>query len=114
MRVRPLPKSWLIHTVIYEGYTGKKDSLQNPAYELPVAIEFVRYDDSTIFIRDNTQTKVLADGVVYVDAVNSSPVPAFKERSRITFNGNYMFIKKIVPCYHPNRNEIHHYELEVV
>jgi len=114
MRVRPLPKSWLIHTIVYEAYTGKKDDFQNPVYADPVTIRNVRYDNSTVFSRDNTQTKVLADGIIFVDAVNSSPVPNFKEQSKINFNGRELALQKVAPCYYPNKNKIRHYELEVI
>lgn len=111
--VRPLPKNWLIHDIVYEPYIGK-DDWNNPKYDKPIAIKNVRYDDSTVFSRDNTQTKVLADGIIFVDSVNSSPVPDFIEQSRITFDGIDMYIKKVVPCYYPTKNEVHHWELEVV
>lgn len=114
MNVRPLPKSWLIHQIIYEGYTGEKDDWQNDVYEAPITINYVRFDDSTVFSRDNTQTKVLANAVIFVDAKNSDPVPEFKEQSRITFNSEKYVINKVVPCYFPNKNKIHHWELEVI
>lgn len=114
MRIKPLPKSWLIHTISYEAYTGKKDDFQNPIYDKPVTVKHVRYDNSTVFSRDNTQTKVLAEGIIFVDAVNSNPVPEFKEQSKITFNDRCLTLKKVVPCYYPEKNAVRHYELEVI
>lgn len=113
MLVKPLPKSWLIHTVVYEHYKGT-DDWDSPSYELPVAINFVRVDETTVFSRDTTQNRIVAEAVIYVDAVNSSPIPDFKEQSNIVFNGRTMTIKKVVPCYHPNADVIHHWELEVI
>ena len=115
MRVGPLPKSWLIHTIIYEEKIPGKDSYGNPLFDNPVAIERVRFDDSTVFSRDNTQTKVLADAVIFVDSTNSINVPSrFVEESKITFNGRGYVLKKIVDCYYPRKNEIRHFELEVI
>ena len=113
MRVKPLPKRWLIHSIEYESYAGK-DDWGKPTYSPSVAINHVRFDDTSVFSRDTTQTKVLADAVIFVDAVNSSPVPDFKEESRITFNGRELTLKKIVPCYHPTENKVRHWELEVI
>jgi len=113
MRVRPLPKRWLIHSIKYEGYAGK-DDWSNPQYEEPITINHVRYDDSSVFSRDTTQTKILADGVIFVDVKNSSPIPDFKEESKITFNDRELTLKKVVPCYYPDKNEVRHYELEVI
>ena len=114
MKVKPLPKSWLIHTIEYKAFTGQKDEWGKPVYAEPVTINFVRVDESTVFSRDTTQTKIVANAVIFVDILNSNPVPVFKEESKIAFNGKDLTLKKIIPCYHPQQNEIHHYELEVV
>ena len=113
MRVRPLPKSWLIHTIVYEGYAGE-DDFQKPSYDAPAAIEFVRHDETTVFSRDGTQTKIVANGVIFIDAVHSTPIPVFKEESKITHNSKVLTLKKIIPIYHPKLNEIRHWELEVI
>ncbi|MEK3890246.1 putative minor capsid protein [Bacillus sp. FSL K6-3431] len=118
MRIGPLPKKWLIHSIVYKGFTGKKDDFGKPVYDPPITIEYVRYDESSVFSRDNTQTKILADGVIFVDTTHSKPIPVFKEESKITFNDGVkdreLTLKKIVPCYYPNQNKVHHYELEVI
>ncbi len=115
MRIRPLPKKWLIHTVIYEEKLPGKDSHGNPLFDKPIDIEHVRFDDSTVFSRDNTDTKVLANAIIFVDSTNSINAPKkFVEESKITFNGDDYVLKKIVDCYHPTKNEIRHYELEVI
>lgn len=114
MRVRPLPKSWLIHTIVYEGFTGKKDAVQNPIYDPAIAIQFVRHDPTTVFSRDSIQTKIVANGVIFVDSTHSTPIPDFKEESKITFKGDVLTLKKVVPCYQPKFDEIRHWELEVI
>lgn len=113
MYVRPLPKRWLIHSIVYEGYAGK-DDWSNPKYDDPITIENVRFDESTVFSRDTTQTKILADAVIFVDSTHSKPIPEFEEESRITFNGRELTLKKIIPCYYPHKNEVRHWELEVI
>lgn len=114
MRVKPLPKKWLIHEIVYEGYTGEKDDWGNEKFEEPIAIKHVRFDDSTVFSRDQMQTKVLANAIIFVDAKNSSPIPEFKEQSKVRFNNREYVIQKVVPCYYPTKNEVRHYELEVI
>lgn len=113
MRVRPLPKKWLIHTIVYEGYAGK-DDLQRPSYDPAISMQFVRHDPTTVFSRDSVQTKIVANGVIFVDTTHSIPIPDFKEESKITFKGEVLTLKKIVPCYHPKSDTIRHYELEVI
>lgn len=115
MNIRPLPKNWLIHTIIYEEHTGRKDSYGNPVYEPPVAIAKVRFDDSTVFSRDSTDTKVLANAVIFIDSKNSENVPEkFVEESKITFNSKKYTLKKVIDCYYPHKDEIRHFELEVI
>lgn len=114
MRVRPLPKSWLIHEIVYEGYTGEKDDWGKERFEEPIIIKYVRFDDSTVFSRDQMQTKVLAEAIVFVDAKHSTPIPEFKEQSKVTFNNKEYVIQKVVTCYYPTKNAVHHYELEVI
>lgn len=108
-----LPKQWLIHTISYEEYQGV-DDWNNEEFAEPIDIEHVRFDDSTVFSRDNEQNKILADAIIFVDAKHSAPKIDFKEKSKIIFNGKDYVIKKVIPCYHPTKNKIHHYELEVI
>lgn len=114
MYIKPLPKSWLIHSITYARIQEEKDDFGNPQYDDPMEIMFVRFDPTTVFSRDNTQNKIVAEGVIFVDMVNSSPIPKFVEESSIIFEGRELTLKKIVPCYHPKKNTIHHYELEVI
>jgi len=113
VKAPPLPKSWLIHTIVYEWAAGK-DDWNKPAFDPPVAIQHVRYDPQTVMSRDGTQTKIQADAVIFVDAVHSTPIPEWVEESRITLNGRQWTLKKVVPCYQPESDEIHHWELEVI
>lgn len=114
MRKAPqLPKSWLIHSVIYEEHEGV-DDFSNPILADPVPIHFVRFDESTVFSRDNTQNKIVAEGVLFIDAVNSKYIPKFVEESQITFKDKTYVVKKIITLYQPKSNNVHHYEIEVV
>lgn len=109
-----IPKSWLIHSIKYEEYTNEKDDYGNQKYEEPITIDYVRFDDSILFSRDNTDTKIQANAIVFVDSKHSTNLPnKFIEQSKVTFNGDYV-IKKVVDCYYPNKNKIHHWELELV
>lgn len=110
---RPLPKRWLIHSIAYEAFKGI-DSWDNPIYDKPITIDNVRFDDSTVFSRDSTQSKIVAEAVVFIDAKHSTPKVDFKEQSKITFNGKDYILKKVIPCYHPTKNKIRHFELEVI
>lgn len=115
MRIPPLPKRWLIHDIVYEEKLPGKDSYGNPRFADPVTIKHVRFDNETVFSRDTTETKIVANAVVFVDATHSTNLPKkFEEESKVTFNDKTYVLKKVIDCYHPTRNEIRHYELEVI
>lgn len=115
MLIRPMPKQWLIHDVTYRERLSGRDEYGNPKFAESVAISHVRVDVETIFSRDATDTKILANAVVFVDAVNSENVPTkFVEESIISFNGHDYVINKVIDCYYPTKNAIRHYEIEVI
>ncbi len=113
MRVRPLPKSWLIHTIIYHP-PSEEDDWGNVVNPDPIEIKYVRYDQSTVFSRDSNQTKIVADGIIFIDTTNSSPIPDFVEDTTIMFGTKRLTLKKIVPCYFPMSYKVRHWELEVI
>lgn len=113
MRAPPIPKIMLPHTIAYRAFNGT-DDFGNAAYGDPVTIERVRFDETTIFSRDGTQTRILANGVIFVDAINSAPLLDFKEQSLVIFNNRELVVQKVIPCYQPFSADIHHYELEVL
>jgi len=115
MRIPPLPKKWLIHTIEYREKLEGKDSYGNPLFAEPITIKHVRFDDSTVFSRDATDTKILANAVIFVDSTHSTNLPErFVEESKITFNGKEYTLKKVVTLYYPNKNKVRHWELEVI
>lgn len=108
-----IPKKLLIHSVDYYRYNCKND-WGGVGYDDAVRINDVRVDLTTVYSKDLTQNRIVAEGVVFVDLINSSPVPNFTEQSKLVFNGRDYVITKVIPCYNPTSNAIHHYELEMI
>lgn len=108
-----LPMSWLIHYIKYKEYQGV-DDWDAPVYSEPIIINNVRFEGSTVFSRDSSQNKIVAEAVIFVDTKNSNPIPRFVERSKIFFNNREYTLKKVIPLYYPTKNKIRHYELEVI
>ena len=113
MRIPPIPKWKLPHTIDYME-AAETDDFGNSTFAESVTIEYVRVDETTVFSRDGTQNKIVANAVIFVDAVHSKPFTAFVEQSQIIFKEREMVIQKVIPCYQPSSDEIHHYELEVI
>ncbi|UJS28483.1 minor capsid protein [Macrococcoides canis] len=108
-----LPLSFLIHEMEYHEFYGS-DSWDTDLYREPVTVKNIRFDETTVYSKDLTERKIVANGVVFVDGFHSTPIPDFKEESKVYINGKKYIIVKVIPCYQPQSNTIHHYELEVV
>ena len=112
--VKPLPRKWLIHSIEYYPLLGKDEDYDFPIYDDPIIIERVRVDiDESLLIDGNGHSKA-DSGIVFIDYKNSKPIPTFEEDSKIVFKGKEYRLRKIVECYQVEKDEIHHYELEVV
>jgi len=115
MNILPLPKSWLIHDIEYKELLPDKDNYGNLQYKDSITIKNVRFEDETVFSRDSTNKKVLANAIIFIDSTNSISSPnRFIEESKIYFRNREYTIKKVAALDYPTKNEIHHWELEVI
>lgn len=114
MLAKPLPKTWLVHSIKYFKKQSGRDEWGNPKKEEEIVINNVRFDESSTYTRTPTQNTLSINGVIFIDSRYSAPIVEFVENSTIEFNGRKMVIHKVIPCYHPNSNLVHHFELEVV
>lgn len=106
------PKT-LIDSFIYEEYEGEGD-YNKPSYKLPINIDKVRIDRSTVYSRNENQTQVLAEGIIFCYASATTPLKEFKEQSRVTFDGVQRIVTKVIPIKELYRDIIWAYELEVI
>lgn len=105
--------SWLIDQFIYFKFL-KVDNYSNPIYDLPIIINNVRIDRTTLFSRDSAETKVIADGIIFCFASATTPFFQFEEQSKVVYDGKELIIKKVIPNYEPDSNNLWSYELEVL
>ena len=103
-----------MHSITYYEKQSGRDEWGNPKHDVAIEVKNVRFDAASTFSRSVGEDNISINGVVFVDCKHSSPIPNFKDNSKITFNGRDMVIHKVIPCYHPESSEIHHYELDVV
>lgn len=108
-----MDKRLLVHEIEYSEYDGL-DRYKQPSYKEPITITDVRVDESTVFSRDTTQSKVLANAVVFVYNGLSVPFIDFKEQSKVVYNGREYITQRIIPIYEPYTNELFSYEIEVL
>lgn len=108
--VKPIPKSFLIHEVQYEEYAG--NSGWGESYKPSVTLKNVRIESISSITRSNTTELKNFKALLYYDTVNSSATGDFQfnEKSKVTFNGETMYVNKVNPVY---GFSLHHYEVEL-
>jgi hypothetical protein len=108
MKIKPLPKNLLIHTIEYKEMVSNNG--WDNSFAEPITIEFTRVEPKTNLKRSNDSVSKDCSHVVFVDRENSSVFPKFKEESRIVFNGDEFELSEVKPFYDV-KEEPHHYEL---
>ena len=114
LKAPPIPRYLLIHTIQYEELTGRVDDYGKPTYAANQTIMNVRVDNTSGYMRTGIEQSDSSNTLVFVDSTFSKPFVDFKKESKVTFNGKEMSIQRVVPCYQPGTNDLHHYELELV
>jgi len=113
MKVKPLPKRWLIHSIVYKEIDGV-DDWDTEKFKEPIVISKVRVDLTRQFARNNQSLELIAEAVIFIDAHHSSPFLIPKERSKIIFNGREYTVKRVAELYYPEQDKIRHLEIEVI
>ncbi|MRG87002.1 putative minor capsid protein [Salinibacillus xinjiangensis] len=108
MAIKPIPKQLLIHTIEYEEFT--ENNGWDDSWAPPVTIQNVRVEPISRLNRSSNSEGEQANHVVIVDRVHSSHYPEFKEKSKITFDGNSREVVEVKPFYAFGKTP-HHYEL---
>lgn len=111
--MRPIPKKLLIHTVEYHEKID--DSRYGGGYMPPIVINFVRLDISYAVKKSSSNEEKLFKGLLFIDAVNSSPAIEMKQDSKVIFEENgrkrTLIVQNVKPLY---GFKLHHYEVELV
>lgn len=110
--VKPIPKRVLIHEVTYEEHIPG-DGFTEEEFKPPATLYNVRVGFESNIRRTNISEEKLYKAILIFDVVNSSSsgVFEFKEKSKVTFNGEEMHVNKVNPVY---GFALHHYEIELI
>lgn len=109
--VRPIPRRLLIHSVIYEEYSG--NSGWGETYLPPVTLENVLVQPVSNINRSNIAEEKRYKAILFFDMTHSTPKVTFKEKSRVTFNGETMTVQGVNTLYALSATP-HHIEVELV
>lgn len=112
LRIRPIPKQLLIHSIVYEEYIGRGGF--GDTWKPSETIENVFVEPQTKLFKTANNQEVQLQAIIYLDAENTPKFKELKENSKITFGS---MIGKVFQCkafYTPkNANIPHHYEIMV-
>lgn len=114
LKAPPIPRYLLVHTIQYEALIGKPNDYGTPTYATSQTITNVRVDSTSGYMRTGIEQSDMSNTVVFVDSTFSKPFVDFKKDSKVTFLGKDYTIQRVIPCYQPGMNTLHHYELELV
>ncbi|MED1602604.1 putative minor capsid protein [Alkalihalophilus marmarensis] len=112
MRLKPIPKRLLIHTIIYEEYRGDSTFGGND-FSPPEDIPFVLVQPKSELRRDATGVEIQIKGTIFLDAKNTPNFKRLKEESRIKFNGEDYRVVGCDALYTTDPNTPHHFEVDV-
>ena len=109
--IRPIPLPFLIHEVVYEEYAGNDG--WGETYLPPVTLENVLVQPVSNISRSNIAEEKRYKAILFFDMTHSIPKVTFKEKSRVTFNGETMTVQKVNTLYALSTTP-HHIEVELV
>lgn len=115
MRLHPIPKRNLIHTITYEEYKGE-DPFGGGGDDFAESetLSRVLFQPKSSLRRDGNGEEIQLTGIIFLDAKNTPDFKPLIEKSRITFNGKDMRVNACKPLYAFDPKTPHHYEIEVV
>lgn len=109
--IRPIPLPLLIHEVVYEEYAGNDE--WGETYLPPVTLRKVLVQPASNINRSNIAEEKQYKAVLFFDMTYSTPKVTFKEKSKVTFNGETMTVQKVNTLYALSTTP-HHIEVELV
>lgn len=108
----PIPKALLIHTAQIQD-VGSKDTWGKETLSAPIALEYIRLEPCTKYVKDKSNQEIQLAAVLFYDCRNSRPRgQAFHDDQVLAFNGERYRIKLVEPLYDGRR--LHHYEIGMV
>jgi hypothetical protein len=108
--IKPIPRRVLTHTVKYEEFQkgdgiNTEDGFKPSVELLNVSVQYL-----SEYKKNTNAEEQLYDALLLFDVVNSKAAAdfVFIEKSKITFNGKTMFVKKVNPV---EAFKLHHWEI---
>lgn len=111
MRIKPIPKKLLIHSIEYEEF--KEDGSFGEEFEPRETIGNVLVQPKTEIRRDLYEEEVQINAVIFLDATNTPKFKPLKEKSKVHFNGREWRVVSCDALYAFDPAKPHHYEVKI-
>ncbi|MBN6889903.1 minor capsid protein [Cytobacillus horneckiae] len=110
-KIKPIPKSLLIHTIEYEKFL--KDGRYGPEFDEKETIVSVRVEPLTKLVRDSNNEEVQASAIIFIDSVNTPNAKPLIEKSKVHFRGRDYVVLSCEPLYALDPETPHHWEVSL-
>ena len=107
------PIDFCIDSFVYKEYVGE-NNYSEPEYAQPIAIKNCRIDRSTAYTSTTSGKQLLYNAVVFCYEGMTTPLPTFKAKSVLYFDGQEHTVTDVIPIYEAYSTTIYSYEIEVV
>lgn len=113
MLFRAPPKRLLVDHFDYYERDGT-NSWSEPNYKEKITVQHVRADRSVEYLQTAAGASYVYHTVVFCYNGITTPLPNFKEQSKVILDGKEHIILKVIPVKQPYVNELYSVELELV
>lgn len=114
MKIDPIPKELLIHSVTYREFI--QNETWGETYKPSITLTNVLVQPATALTKDTIRETIQAKAILFYDMEHSKPtmpVFSFIEKSKIVFQGQEMTVDKVNIFYAFDGETPHHYEIEL-
>lgn len=112
MRIKPIPKRMLVHTIIYEEYE-EEGPFGGGDFADPITIEGVRVEPSSSIRQNSNGEEIVLKGTVFLDAQNTPLYRKLKEKSKVTFGDDDYRVHQCQALFALDGVTPHHFEVEL-
>lgn len=113
MGLRKPPRSFLNDSFYYSEYIGT-DKWSKPTFKDALTVKGCRIDNETVFSNSSGGKTIAYNALLLCYAGITTPLPVFKEQSKVTFDGKDRVILRVIPLKEAFNENVYGYELEVI
>lgn len=108
-----VPKSMLNDSFTYEEFEGE-DRNGAPTYKDPIEVSNMKFEEKKVWHRDSNEAALKRNGRLFCYSAHTTPFLSFKEKSRVTVDGQEYTINAVNAYDEPFSRNRTIYEVSVI